>query len=230
MTRNHGIVVASGLVLSGLILLYWIGDTGVMSPVQLNENPLSMPRQDGRESMLGASDANVGVVALDASDAANSASDEHELAHQDEGEHSLVSSPQVDAYGQTDRAKKLAAMAAHRNPEFLVWVEESFTGTELDSARAKENEDSVLASLERVFAGTAYESLVVCSDDVCRLEMPRSEYMVLIRSLSHGADVIDGSLFLSVDLIGVHRAENGRTIAHVVRKDADFDVLLNPPT
>ena len=54
--------------------------------------------------------------------------------------------------------------------------------------------------------------------------------MVLIRSLSHGADVIDGSLFLSVDLIGVHRAENGRTIAHVVRKDANFDVLLNPPT
>lgn len=134
--------------------------------------------------------------------------------------------PAVDSFGQSQRAKNLAAQAILGKESFLEWVESSFSNTQLGSEKALINEASVLESLKRVFEEEPYESVVVCSDDVCRLEMPRREYMRLISALAQGTDVLDEALFLSVELIGVHRGEDGRTVAHVVRKDANFDNLL----
>ena len=132
----------------------------------------------------------------------------------------------VSALGQSEKAKSLAAVAFGPNPEFLDWVDSSFSSTTLDSERARENEQSLLETLGRVFKDAEYLSLIECSDEVCRLEMPRAEYMKLSRAFALRPDVVDFDVFLDASLIGGYRSESGRTIVHLVQKDVALGFLL----
>lgn len=132
----------------------------------------------------------------------------------------------ISALGPSERAKSLAAVAFGPNPEFLDWVDNSFSATSLDSERAKDNELSLLETLGQVFDDAEYLSLFECSDEVCRLEMPRAEYMKLSRAFALRPDVVDFDVFLGASLIGGYRSESGRTIVHLVQKDAQFGFLL----